>query len=213
MSRIEPLAPSNDELLKDAPATPPARDLEKAGCWLMLTAIALGIVCRIAQYAANRSYWTDEASLVLNIRNLTAGQLLGPLRYSQAAPPLFLLIERGLFRIAGGGEMSLRIFPVVGGIAGLVLFAVLARRVLRVDSSDTVPSTGSGPALSLSKGPWDAVAVFLYATADRLIFHNTEVKPYGTDVLVCVLFLLLAIDTRESGNVVCRCAAWHGWRR
>ena len=63
---------------------------------LVLAAVAFSFVCRIAQYIYNPSFWQDEAALVLNIRDKTAAQLRGPLQYDQAAPPLFLLAERGL---------------------------------------------------------------------------------------------------------------------
>ena len=60
---------------------------------LMLAAIVLSLTCRTVQYLADRSFWHDEASLVLNIREKTAGQLMGRLDYEQASPPLFLLAD------------------------------------------------------------------------------------------------------------------------
>ncbi|HET6247936.1 MAG TPA: hypothetical protein VFE47_09595 [Tepidisphaeraceae bacterium] len=139
----------------------------------MSVAIAIGIICRIAQYVANLSFWTDEASLVLNIRGKTAAELLGPLDYLQAAPPLFLLAERGLFRMLGGSEMALRLVPLLLGTAALLLFALVARRIL--------------------SAPWDAVAVLIFALADRVIAHSVEVKPYIGDVFFCTLLLWIAI--------------------
>ena len=140
---------------------------------LMLLAIMLGVGCRLAQYLANRSYWGDEASLVLNIRGKTAWELLGPLNYAQAAPPLFLLVGRGLFRSLGGGEMSLRLLSIVCGIGSVLVFAMLSRRIL--------------PTL------WGALAVLIFALSDRLIAHSAEVKPYIGDVFICTLFLWVAV--------------------
>ena len=59
------------------------------------------------------------------------------------------------------------------GPCTLGLFALLARRVCHT--------------------PWALIAVAPFAFADRLIFHATEVKPYGTDVFVAVLLMWIAV--------------------
>jgi uncharacterized membrane protein len=170
-------------------ANPPKdrADRQRAWRWLFLLVVVAGAVCRIGQYAANRSFWVDEAALVLNIRSHTAPQLLGTLDYDQAAPPLFMLAERALLKAFGGSEFSLRLLPLVCGVAAVVLFALLARRVL--------------PA------PWDAIAVALLALADRLIWHATEVKPYGTDLFVAVLLTLVAIGPSSGWSATRRFAS------
>ena len=140
--------------------------------------MACGILCRVVQYIWDRSFWVDEASLVLNIRTKTAAQLLGRLDYHQAAPPLFLLMERGIFHLFGGSEWSLRLLPLLAGCASVVLFARLARRLL---------------------SPWPAtLALALFCFSDRLIWHPTEVKQYGTDVFVAVLLMLVAVGSRTD---------------
>lgn len=146
--------------------------------WLLALAVLFGFVVRAAQYAADRSFWHDEASLVLNIRNKTAAQLLGRLDFNQAAPPLFLLAEHGVFRELGGSEYALRLLPLACGLASVLIFALLARRVL--------PS------------PWDALAAALFALSDLLVWHAAEAKPYGVDVFFATLLLWLAIGTRPG---------------
>ena len=146
--------------------------------------IGAGIVCRLVQYLWDRSFWVDEASLVLNIRNRTAGELLGKLDFHQAAPPLFLLAERGLFRAFGGSELSLRLLPLAAGCVSVVLFAVIARRLLN---------------------PWAAiVALALFCFSDRLIWHATEVKQYGLDVLIALVLTVLAVGTRDDREAFMR---------
>jgi hypothetical protein len=142
---------------------------------VILWAILLfALVCHLRQYAANRSYWHDEASLVLNIRGKPAAQLvLGKLDYEQAAPPLFLLLERGLYRTLGGSELSLRSLPFACGILSIFLMAAIARTVARP--------------------PWDLLAILLFGTSDMMVWHATEAKPYGTDVFVALLLLALAM--------------------
>ncbi|HXE56287.1 MAG TPA: glycosyltransferase family 39 protein, partial [Tepidisphaeraceae bacterium] len=146
--------------------------------WLWIALTLAGIGCRVVQYAWDRSFWVDEASLVLNIRERTASMLMGALDFNQAAPPLFLLIERGLYRVFGGSELSLRLFPLVSGCVSVILFAALARRMLK---------------------PWMAiVALALFCFSDRLIWHATEVKPYGVDACVAVALTLVAFAGRSD---------------
>lgn len=141
--------------------------------WMVPGLVLAGIICRIVQYLWDRSFWVDEASLVLNIRHKTAAELLGKLDYHQAAPPLFLLAERGMYRLLGGSELSLRLLPLLAGCAAVVLFAVLARRMLT---------------------PWAAVvALALFCFSDRLIWHATETKQYGIDVLAAVVLTTIAL--------------------
>ena len=49
--------------------------------------MALGVGLRLKHYAAAGPYWHDEASLVVNIFEKTAADLLGPLESAQAAAP------------------------------------------------------------------------------------------------------------------------------
>src|SRR6266404_4589599 len=63
--------------------------------------IVLGLFLRLHHYLRNPSMWHDEAALVLNVFNKGFRELLGPLLFSQAAPPLFLWIERSVFLVLG----------------------------------------------------------------------------------------------------------------
>src|SRR6516164_11214733 len=97
---------------------------------ILFTLIALGIAVRIRQYAACPSYWYDEAYLLLNVFRKSFFELLGPLRDDQAAPPLFLWMLRGLYRIAGGSEWCMRLPALAAGVAGLFVMVPLARRMV-----------------------------------------------------------------------------------
>ncbi|HEX4795766.1 MAG TPA: glycosyltransferase family 39 protein [Humisphaera sp.] len=141
--------------------------------FLFLAVLGLAGLCRVWQYAADRSFWQDEALLVLNIRSKTAIELLGKLDNNQAAPPLFLLAERGLYRTLGGSELSLRLLSVVGGLLSVLLMAAVARQVIG--------------------RPWNLLAILLFGASETLIWHATEVKPYGTDVFAALLLIWLAV--------------------
>jgi hypothetical protein len=160
----------------------------KVARWIMLLGVLLGIACQLQEYAHDTSYWHDEASIVLNVRNRSAAHLLQTLDYDQAAPPLFLLAERGLFKTLGDGEMSLRLLPLISGILAVIAFAFLARSLLAT--------------------PWDAFATILFALSDHLVSRATEVKPYASDVLVCVALLLGASEGKASSRSAMSRMAW-----
>src|SRR5256885_1724755 len=92
--------------------------------WLLVAMLIVlaGTVCRVRQFAARQSFWNDEAFIVLNVMNRSAGQLLGRLEYDQAAPPVFLWIERAMAVEFGANEYALRAQALVCGIIGLALF-------------------------------------------------------------------------------------------
>ncbi len=152
---------------------------------LLVAIVVLGITLRVAQYAANRALWLDEALLALNVIGRSPRELLGTLDFNQAAPPGFLLLERGMTAFLGYSEPVLRAVPLLSGIGSLIVFAWLARRMLT-----------PVPAL---------FAVLLLSVADGLIYYSSEVKPYSLDVFATLL--LLAGATLASDNILPRRAA------
>src|ERR1700736_2625255 len=109
--------PTPTVALTDAAAdtTPRDRNLRLL-LWLVVLA---GTGCRVAQFLANPSYWHDEALVVLNVMHKTAPQLLGRLDYAQAAPPLFLIAERGMLLAFGPNEYALRSISLACGVVSL----------------------------------------------------------------------------------------------
>jgi uncharacterized membrane protein len=145
---------------------------------LVVASVVFGFAVRITQYAANRSLWLDESTLALNVVDRSAGALLGPLAFAQAAPPGFLLVEKGLTHLFGRGEYALRLFPLLSSLAALALFALLSRRVL---------------------GRWTAaLAMLLFASAGDLIYYGSEVKQYSSDVAATLVLLLVGVLLYEQ---------------
>ena len=147
---------------------------------LVFAAVAAGILCRTVQYLAHPSLWHDEALLVLNIMDRTYAGLARPLDYGQAAPPLFLWAERALLLHAGFSEYALRIVPLLSGIGALLLFALLACRLL-----------------PQAVAPW---AVAWFALCGKLVWHSAEVKQYSGDVLAATLLTFLVVGRRRAGS-------------
>src|SRR5436305_10204853 len=139
--------------------------------------VGLGVVLRLVPWAHNPPHCQDEAALVLNVLHFDFPGFFGPLIHHQAAPPLFLCLERVAFLTLGDSEAAMRAPVLMLGCLSLVLFALLARRTL-----DPVPA---------------ALATGLFAVSDRLIWHATEVKPYAVDALVAVLVAWGYVRTRH----------------
>ena len=78
--------------------------------------ILIGIVLRLRQYLLNRSLWSDEASLAVNLVTRSFGELTQLLDYHQAAPIGFLFIEKLFIIIFGNHDYVMRLFPLFAGI-------------------------------------------------------------------------------------------------
>lgn len=149
----------------------------------ILPFVAIGLVLRFYHYLRDPSLWHDEAALVINVLDKSFAELLGPLRFSEAAPPLFLWVEKAVSLIAGESLFALRLVPLAASCAALILFVPVARRILHP-----------------SAVPW---AVLLFAVSDRLLWHASEAKQYSVEAFASVLLMAVWAFT----------PAWPVWRR
>lgn len=146
--------------------------------YLVLLIILFGIFIRINQYLSNRALWGDEASLALNIINRSYLELLQPLDRNQAAAPGFLWIEKLFTQLFGNNEYSLRLFPLIAGIIGLIAFYKLGKWAV---SAIALP-----------------IALILFACLRYTLYYATEVKQYSSDVTITLLLCLLLIPLRNK---------------
>lgn len=140
-------------------------------------AIALGVALRVAQYAAHRSLWLDEAALAANIIHRSFAALARPLDFAQVAPLGFLWLEKAIVSLFGASEWTLRLLPFLAALASVPLMAVLARRLL-----------GDAGAV---------VATALFAVASPLLYFASETKQYTTDAAIAIGVLLAALHARD----------------
>jgi hypothetical protein len=136
--------------------------------------VILGVLLRIARYLMNYPLWWDEAFVSVNFIRRDYLDLLRPLDYGQVCPILFLWCELALVKLLGFSEWSLRLFPLVCGIASVVLFQHVAGRIVR------------GLPLLL--------AVAIFATSFHPIIHAADVKPYASDLLAALMLLAIAAE-------------------
>jgi hypothetical protein len=136
----------------------------------------MGIGLRLFHYLRDPSVWHDEAALIVNVLGKSFAGLLGPLLCAEAAPPLFLWVERLAVLALGESTYALRLLPLLVSCAALLLLVPVARRVL-----------------SPRAVPW---ALLLFACSDRLLWHACEAKPYALDALVALGMIAFYRSTR-----------------
>ncbi len=146
--------------------------------WATLGVIGLGALARIVSFLANRSLWLDESMLALNIERRSFATLVGGLDFSQVAPLGFLWLEKLAVIVLGVNELALRAWPLVAGVAGLIVFNELASRLLR-------------PASRI-------FTLSLFAVSASLVYYSAEVKQYSFDVLLAASVLLVAVRHVEG---------------
>lgn len=154
--------------------TPPAaRNRQKLIEIFNWSIIALGIVLRIAVYLQNRNLFLDEANLARNICYRNYAQLTLPLSFEQYAPPLFLWILKLSTSIFGYGEMAFRIYPLLTGIAALImLYKVL---------QEFVPTSRA----------WYPLSLMAYSYV--MVRYSSELKQYMPDAFVALGLIWLAL--------------------
>jgi hypothetical protein len=138
--------------------------------------VVLGLGLRCYHYLRDPSMWHDEAALTLNVLHKGFADLLGPLFFAEAAPPLFLWVEKCVTLILGDGTYALRLVPFLASCASLLLLVPVARRLL-----------------SPAAVPW---AVLLFACSDNLLWHACEAKPYAVEIFCAVGLLALHGSTQ-----------------
>ena len=150
--------------------------------YLSIALIAFGALARLRLYFDNRSLGSDEASLAINIVNRTYFELLNSLDYNQAAPPLYLWIEKFAVQVLGNNEYALRLFPLVASLVSLWLFY---RLVTRFTTSMAVP-----------------IASAFFATLRYIVYYSIEVKPYIIDLTIGLLLFLVL------GSLLTKTLSW-----
>lgn len=148
---------------------------------LLFVALLVGALLRLLQYAANRALWLDEALVTLSVLRRTPADLVArPLDYGQTAPAGFLLLQEAATAALGTGEYTLRLVPLLAGLAALLWFPRVARRYV------------THPALPLAVG--------LFALAPFLVYYASEAKQYSLDVLASVAVLACAASVHHRAT-------------
>ena len=99
-------------------------------------------------------------------------------------------MEKAFVNLFGDSEYALRLFPLLAGISALVLFTLVARRLL---TGWAVP-----------------FAVLIFATMQPLVYYSAEVKQYGVDVAAALLVLYATLRFLDGPVDQRRALIWGG---
>jgi hypothetical protein len=164
---------------------PPAGDRTRARTvaalewrYLPWMIVAVGVVLRLARYLHDKSLWLDESYLALNLMRRSFHGLTETLDWNQGAPLGFLFSEKAALRLFGDSEYSLRLLPLIAGVASVFVFYAAAKPLL-------------------SRGAF-LIALLLFATLEPFIYYAAELKQYELDVLATVS--LLAVFAHVAGR-------------
>ena len=147
-------------------------DKDKVFQIAIIAIIAVGLILRASKYLPAFSMRGDELAVTLNLANRSAMDLITkPLNYEQAAPFGFVLLVKTLISFFGPSEYVLRLVAFVAGCVALIMMQNLL--------SKTVGKYGN------------IFALASFAFGSYLIYYSAELKQYSSDVLLCVVLLLV----------------------
>lgn len=136
--------------------------------------IAFGIFVKTVCIINPPSFFSDECSLLLNIREKTFWEMFLPLGYNQCCPPLFLILAKIIYSMKNGNEQILRIIPYFPSILSVFAFVYLSFLVLK----NKVPVL---------------FATVVYIFSLPLLTYSWVFKHYSFDVLASILVLTFAV--------------------
>ena len=140
---------------------------------LAILFVLAGIVLRLWVYIQGRDLIIDEANIARNIYERNFIELLSPLDYEQYAPPVYLWITKLCTVLFGFAEWSLKLYPLLCGIAAVWVLYKLLQRLIPADTT------------------WYPLGLF--AVTAIIVRYASEVKQYSPDVFITLLLLLLAL--------------------
>lgn len=140
--------------------------------------ILMGMALRTVQYLYNRSLWTDEATLALNIVNKSFREFFSPLDYEQGAPIGFLMIEKSAICLLGNYDYILRLFPFLCSLCSLILFFRVAQWFIK---PRMIP-----------------IALCFFSLSYHVLYYATESKQYSSDLAITLLLYLSVIHVMSG---------------
>jgi hypothetical protein len=163
---------------------------------LTTSVVVAAISLRILLYLRNPSVWHDEAALLVNVTGKSFSALLGPLEFAEAAPPLFMWLERAIAIGLGSETLAVRFPALLAGCATLLVLVPVAVRAL------------PPPAVPLT--------LTILGFSAKLLAHSVEAKPYAIDVLCSAASLWLFLRSRDwtpvkrllTFSVLAPCLLW-----
>ncbi len=142
--------------------------------FISINILLIGILLRLIGFFRGTSFFLDELNVARNIAEKSYFELFFPLEYDQFLPPFLAQLVKGGAESFGYTELGLRLFPFIAGVGSMVLFYVLLRRFF--------------------KGFLLIYPLVLFVFNFYLYQQGLLLKQYPLDVLLAILWLLIAIE-------------------
>ena len=134
--------------------------------------LVLGITLRTIVFQYRDAFEDDECRLILAFLDKNWLQIFLSIGDAQSAPPFFIMIGKILGNITGYYEQALKLIPYIASLGSILVFYRLSEKLF-------------------VKNYTKILANILFAINFKLIIFSSIFKQYSTDVLVCMLCLLL----------------------
>ncbi|MCB0404301.1 MAG: glycosyltransferase family 39 protein [Bdellovibrionales bacterium] len=179
-------SPLQSSELSERQSTPPDRleRLRGSANLILLSAKTpyfvwgLAATLRVREYFYNRSLWLDEAHVVLKVLAPNFWEVIASGNWNQTLPVGMAVVMRVLVGVIGDSEYVLRLMPLLCSLLSFPLFYRISREYLK---PQLVP-----------------LALLLFSVAPPLVYYAAEAKHYSSDVFVCLLLLVLALEVMRS---------------
>lgn len=138
----------------------------------------LAIIIRLLHLFYNQSFYGDEIALYNNIRDYGYIELLKGLHSVQAAPPVFLLIEKFVFELYKNQtqfiiDFSLRLLPFICGVLSIFAFYKFNKLVLE-EKRDRV------------------ISFLIFTINTQSVAYCAIFKQYSMELLVAIILLIIS---------------------
>ncbi len=150
---------------------------------ITLAVLLAATVLRVVIWLQQRSIFIDEANLVRNWLEKSYPDLWGHLEYEQYCPPVFSCLSKLIINSLGVSELSVRLLPLVSGIAMIWVFYLISKRFF-------------SPLILL-------FSVAFVGFGFLFLRYSTECKQYATDGFVAMFLVFWALKNGEKN---------FGWR-
>ncbi len=158
---------------------------ERTVRYVVIGAVAVGVLLRLRVYLFNAPLWLDEVKLALDVLKAPIAPLEDHPGHAQLCALGFILLTKLAVRVFGDGEYALRLVPLVSAVIAFLPVYWLARRCLRPAGV--------------------AVAMVLFAVSPKVIRYAATFKPYSTDLVVAAALACMgvwALDRRLDAKRV-----------
>lgn len=172
---------------RDAAPSDPSRRLRLLTIVLLVVLAAAGTISRVAEFARMHSMMMDECAVCMNIADRSIAGFTHTLDYDQAAPFGYLTFSKALFAGLGMSDWSVRIIPLLAGLATIPLGLWLMLRLFPLNTEPLAALLGFG-LICLNRG------ISMYSGISKQYTLEASV----TLLLLLALFMAIGLEPNEE---------------